>query len=49
MKKGAWELENVGKLLLAIVILIILIATVIILKDKGIDIVEKIKEVLFFQ
>jgi len=49
MKKGAWEIENVGKLLLALFILFILIATVIILRSKGINIVDKIKDVILFR
>ncbi len=49
MKKGAWEIENVGKLLLALFILFILIATVIILRSKGINIVDKVKEVIMFR
>jgi len=49
MKKGAWEIENVGKLLLALFILFILIATVIILRSKGINIVDKIREVILFR
>ena len=49
MKKGDLEIENLGKLLLALFILFILIATVIILRSKGIDIVGKIREVILFR
>lgn len=49
MKKGAWEIENVGKMLLALFILFILIATVIILRSKGINIVDKIRDVILFR
>ena len=47
-KKGAWEWENIGKLLIAIALLVVLLAIILALKGKDIALLERIKEILTF-
>ena len=49
MKKGDIELDKLGKLIIALVLLVILIAIVIILKGKGIDLLDKIKNIIVYR
>lgn len=49
MRGGTWDLDNLGMFLIALVILFILIATIIIFKEKGIDLIGKMREILLFR
>lgn len=43
MKKGSWAIENLGMLLIALLVLIVLILFIFALKGRGFDIIEKFK------
>ena len=49
MRRGAWEFENLGRIIIALVLLIILIFLIITLKGKGIDLIDKIKDILYYR
>ena len=45
MKKGIFETEQLTKLIIAAIVLIIGIILIILFKDKGVDLIMKLKEV----
>lgn len=47
-KKAAWEWEQIGKLIIAIALLIILILFIMALKGKGLNLLEKLKDIVRF-
>lgn len=47
--RGAWEFESMGNLLIAIVLLLILLATLILLREKSFNLIEKIKEIILYR
>ena len=49
MKKGDFELDNLGKLIIALVLLIVLIIIIIILKGKGIDLLDKLRQLAIYK
>ena len=48
-KKGTWEMETVGKMILVLILLIILIGVVIALKNKELSFLNKIKDILWYR
>ncbi len=48
MNKRALALETIGKWILALIILVLLITGMIVLKGKGINLFDKIAEILRF-
>lgn len=46
MKKGSWVFDNMGMLLIALLVLIVAILFIMALKGKGFDIINKLKELI---
>ena len=45
-KKASWLFDNLGMLLIALLVLIVAILFVMALKGKGYEIIEKLKELI---
>ena len=48
-KKGDIELDKLGMIILAIVLLAVIIFIIIILKGKGINLIDKLKELILYK
>jgi len=49
MKKGDMEIEHLGFWIIALALLVILIIIIIILKGKGINLLDKLKEIVIYK
>ena len=45
-KKGNWAIDNLGMLLIALLVLIVLVLFIIALKGKGYVIIDRFKELI---
>jgi len=48
-KKGAWEMETLGKALLAIALLVVLLGIIFALSGRGGELLEKLSDVFRFR
>lgn len=46
MKKGSWVFDNLGMLLIALLVLIVAILFIMAMKGRGFDIIDKLKELI---
>ena len=49
MKRGDIELDKLGKLIIALVVLVVIILLIMILKGKGINLIDKLKEIIRYR
>ncbi len=45
-KKGSWVFDNLGMLLIALLVLIVAVLFIYAMKEKGFEIIEKLKELI---
>ena len=46
MKKGSWIFDNMGMLLIALLVLIVAILFIMAMKGRGFEIIAKLKELI---
>lgn len=49
MKKGALEWDQLAKLIIAVLLLLVLLALIFVFKDKIVELFDKLKEVVMFR
>ena len=49
MKKGALEWDQIAKLIIAVLLLAVLLALIIVFKDKIIELFDKLKNMVMFR
>lgn len=49
MKKGNWAFDNIGMLLIALLVLIVAILFIMAMKGRGYEIIEKFKELIWLE